>query len=487
MDKYLSDSDNDQKKEEYRPVGSRRDFLKKTGLGGISLAGMTMAPFQDQTAYATQKVERYSSPSDLEITDMRVCSVLRTPIIRIYTNQGLIGHGDVRDIGDYRYALMLKSRILGENPCNVEGLFNIIRQFGHHGRQGGGVSGVEMALWDLAGKAYDVPVYQLLGGKYRDKVRIYCDTTSSRDPHEFARRMQERVDAGYTALKMDVGIQLIADIPGTLVNAEFWKNQPGGLSGWNRIPGSYSNTEHPFTRVQITEKGVDELMKYLDVMREQIGYEIPLGVDHWGHFGVKEAIKIARAAEPYNLAYSEDMIPWHYTDQWRQITEATTTPTMTGEDIFGLEGGFKELIDNRAVDVIHPDPVGAGGLMETKKIGDYAQANGIPMMLHHASSPVSFLAAVHAAAATENFMWLEHHFVDTPWYDDLVTGVEKPIVQDGYVKVPEKPGIGVELNEEVVKEHMDADQSRQGVNHGTGFFEPTPEWDEIRSWDRLWS
>ncbi|MCW9707953.1 mandelate racemase/muconate lactonizing enzyme family protein [Fodinibius salsisoli] len=456
----------------------RRSFLKKMGLGGLSLAGFTLAPMQDQVAYATQNVQQNSSPSDLKITDLRVTRVLRTPIIRIYTNQGIVGHGDVRDIGDYRYALMLKSRILGQNPCNVEKLFKIISQFGHHGRQGGGVSGVETALWDLAGKAYGVPVYQMLGGKYRDKVRIYCDTTMSKDPQEYARRMQERVDAGYTSLKMDIGISLVEDVEGALVNAEFWKNRPGGMSGWNSIPGSYSNTEHPFTRVQVTEKGIDKLMEYVDVMRSQIGYEIPMGTDHWGHFGVNEAIKLARAAEPYNLAYMEDLIPWTYTNQWKRITDSTTTPTQTGEDIFMLKGGFKELIDNQAINVIHPDPVGCGGLLETKKIGDYAQKQGIPMQLHHASSPVSFLGAVHAAAATENFLWLEHHFVDTPWYDDLVTGVKKPIVQDGYVPVPEKPGLGVELNEEVVKKHMDQE---------IGFFEPTPEWDESQSWDRLWS
>ena len=456
---------------------SRRHFLKTMGLGGLSMAGMTLAPLNDQVAYASQHVNRNSKPSELEITDLRVTRVLRTPIVRIYTNQGVTGHGDVRDIGDYRYALMLKSRILGLNPCNVEKIYKIIRQFGHHGRQGGGVSAVETALWDLAGKAYGVPVYQLLGGKYRDKVRIYCDTTSSKDPQEYARRMQERVDLGYTALKMDIGIGLIEDVEGALVNTEHWENKPGGLSGWNAIPGSYANTEHPFTRVQVTEKGIEKLMEYLEVMRSQIGHEIPMGTDHWGHFGVNEAIKLARAAEPYSLAYMEDLIPWQYTDKWRQITESTTTPTLTGEDIYGLDG-FRELIDKQAVNIIHPDPVGAGGLLETKKIGDYAQQHGIPMQMHHASSPVSFMGCLHAAAATENFLWLEHHFVDNPWWEDLVTGVEKPLVQDGYVTVPEKPGLGVELNEEVVKKHMDEE---------VGFFEPTPEWNERQSWDRLWS
>lgn len=456
---------------------NRRGFMKKLGLGGLSLAGLAGASISDQVAYASQKVNRNSSPSDLKITDVRIAEisgvVFRTPIVRIYTNQGIVGHGDVRDGAAKEYALFLKSRLLGENPCNVERLFKRIRQFGHHGRQGGGVSGVEMALWDLAGKAYNVPVYQMLGGKYRDKVRLYCDTTTSRDPQEYANRMQERIDKGYTALKMDIGINLIRDIPGTVINAPQGDQKP-----YQHEYRDYRLTEHPFTRVQITDKGIDKLMEYLDVMRSKIGYEIPMGTDHWGHFGVNEAIKIGRAAEKYNLAYIEDIIPWHYTDQWREITMSTTTPTQTGEDIYCLEGGFQELIDKRAVDIVHPDPNTAGGILETKRIGDYATSKGIGFMLHHAAGPVSFLGSVHAAAATENFMWLEHHAVDSPKFEDLVTGIEKPIVQNGYVKVPEKPGIGVDLNEDVVKEFL---------VEGEKLFAPTPEWDKIRAWDRLWS
>lgn len=455
----------------------RRNFLKKASLGGLSLAAMTGMPIEDVLAHSTQKVNRNSAPSDLKITDVRIAEitgvVFRTPIVRIYTNQGIVGHGDVRDGAAKEYALFLKSRLLGENPCNVERLFKKIRQFGHHARQGGGVSGVEMALWDLAGKAYNVPVYMLLGGKYRDRVRVYCDTTTSQDPHEYANRMQERIDAGYTALKMDIGINLLRDMPGAVINAP-----DGKLKPYEYEYGKYNMKEHPFTAVQITDKGLDRLMEYLDVMRSKIGYEIPMGTDHWGHFGVNEAIKIGRAAEKYNLAYIEDIIPWHYMKQWREITESTATPTQTGEDIYTLENGFKELIDMRAVDIVHPDPNTAGGILETKRIGDYAAANGVGFMHHHAAGPVSFLGSVHSAAATEHFMWLEHHAVDKPRFDDLVTGIEKPLVQNGYVKVPEKPGIGVELNEDVVKEFL---------VKGEKLFAPTPEWNEIRAWDRLWS
>ncbi|RMH69542.1 MAG: mandelate racemase/muconate lactonizing enzyme family protein, partial [Bacteroidetes bacterium] len=452
----------------------RRDFLKTAALGGLSLAALVDAPIETQIEAATQRVPRYSAPSDLKITDMRIAQVGNVPIVRLYTNQDLVGHGDVRDGADKRYALFLKARLLGENPCNVERLFKKIRQFGWHGRQGGGVSGVEMALWDLVGKAYGVPVYQLLGGKYRDRVRCYADTPMARDPQEFARRMKARQDQGYTFLKMDFGIELIEHIEGALVNADAWGTP---LRQWDRTPLSYGMTEHPFTRIQITDKGLDALMAYVAAVREAIGYEVPLASDHYGHFDVNTAIRLGRAVEPYQLAWLEDLVPWTYTDMWREITEALTTPTITGEDTYLLKY-FKPLIDARAVDLVHPDPNTAGGILETKRIGDYAEEHGVAMALHHAASPVSFLGSVHSAAATQNFVALEHHSVDNPWWEDLVTGIEKPLVVDGYVKVPETPGLGVELNEEVVREHL---------AEGEAFFAPTPEWNELRSWDRLWS
>lgn len=451
----------------------RRDFLKKAGVGGLALGFMFQDAVAKQIEYLTQNVSRYSAPSDLKITDMRIAQYDAVPVVKIYTNQGIYGLGDVRDAADPRYALMLKSRILGENPCNVEKLFKIIKPFGGHGRLGGGVSGVEMALWDLTGKAYGVPLYQLLGGKYRDKVRIYVDTPTVRDPEEFAERMKGRVDKGFTIMKMDIGIGLIKDIPGTLTNTTPW----GEMRGWDQVPDSYSNTMHPFTRVQITEKGIAELVKYVAAVREKVGYEIPIGIDHLGHMGVNSMIRLGEGFEPYNIAWLEDLIPWQLTDQWREITTHINVPTLTGEDIY-LKDGFKDLIEQRAVNMVHPDPVSAGGYLETKKIGDYAQQHGIAMALHHASSPITFMGCVHAAAATQNFVALEHHSVDKPYWEDLVTGVDKPLVKDGYVQVPDKPGVGLEINEEVFKEHL---------KEGTEFFAPTEEWNERRSWDRTWS
>jgi len=452
---------------------NRRSFIKKAGLGGLGLGALLHAPLEAQVDYLTQNVNRHSGPSELKITDMRIAQVGNIPIVKLYTNQGVHGLGDVRDGADKRYALMLKSRILGENPCNVEKVFRIIKQFGGHGRQGGGVSGVEMALWDLCGKVYGVPVYQLLGGKYRDRVRIYVDTPTVNDPDEFAKRMKGRMDKGFTIMKMDIGVGLIKDIEGSLTNTSPW----GGLHGWQQVDQSYSDTMHPFTRVQITEKGIEELLKYPAAMREACGWEVPVGIDHVGHLGLNSMIRLGRAFEKYNIAWLEDLIPWQFTDQWKEISRSVNVPTLTGEDIYLLDG-FKDLIHARAVDLVHPDPVSAGGYLETKRIGDYAQEHGIGMALHHASSPVSFMGCVHAAAATENFIALEHHSVDKAYWEDLVTGMEKPLVRDGYVEVPEKPGVGVELNEEAVKEHL---------KKGEELFAPTEEWNDTRSWDRQWS
>jgi L-alanine-DL-glutamate epimerase-like enolase superfamily enzyme len=430
---------------------------------------MTCSPLEDQIAHASQHINRNSQPSDLRITDLRIAPIhgapMRVPILRIDTNQGLSGYGEVRDGGSPRYALMLKSRLLGENPCNVERLFKKIKQFGHHGRQGGGVSGVEMALWDLAGKAFEVPVYQMLGGRFRDRIRLYADTTVSRDRTEYARRMKARLDLGYTFLKMDVGINLLEGEPG-LITA------PLGFD-WSRN----RMIAHPFTAIQLTNRAIDRLVEYVAAVRESIGYEVPLAADHFGHFSVNDAIRLGRALVPYQLAWLEDLVPWQYTDLWKQITNAVDVPTLTGEDIY-LKEEFIKLIDAHAVDLIHPDLASAGGILETKKIGDYAEERGVGMAMHFAGTPISFMANVHCAAATQNVIALEHHGVDVPWWEDLVIGPEKPLVKAGFVSVPDRPGLGIDLNEDVIRAHLIP---------GAPYFAPTDEWDRENANDRLWS
>ena len=458
---------------------SRRSFLKKTALGGIALGGLMNLSIEDTIAQTTSNIQRSSNPSELKITDMRMAMIANKWIIRIDTNQGIYGLGEVRDGADGRYALFLKSRILGLNPCNVEMLFKIIRQYGFHGRQGGGVCAVEMALWDLTGKAYNVPAWQLLGGRYRDKIRLYADTPGARDPQAFAVTMKKRVDdQGFTWLKMDLGIHVVANIPDALVNTKFWDGATGQYDLRDYM--NYGNALHPFTQVQITDKGLAGLAEYVESVRNAVGYEMPLCADHFGHFDINNSIRFARTMEKYRLAWVEDMVPWFYTDQWKIVSDAIETPTCTGEDIYMLKGGFKPLLDARAVDIIQPDLGTSGGLLETKRIGDYAEECAVAMALHMAGSPVCFMANVHCAAATQNFLALEHHSVDTPWWSNLVkvTG-SKPMIEKGFANVPlDSPGLGVELNEEECKKHLGKD---------SGWFNPTPEWDQKRSHDRLWS
>lgn len=423
----------------------------------------------NETVPLESNVNTYSHPSELRITDMTTVSLRGLPmdciIIRIDTNQGISGYGEVRDWASKTYALMLKSRILGENPCNIDKIFRKIKQFGFHARQGGGPSAIEMALFDLAGKAYGVPAYQLAGGKFRDKILCYADTPSRKDPLEMAEQLKRRMAQGYQFLKMDVGIDLVADIPGTI-------NAPPGMREREDIM-------HPFTGTQLTPKGIDKLVEYVGTIREQVGYDLPLAADHFGHLNLESCIRLGRALDPFTLAWYEDMIPWQFVDQYVRLSEAVTTPICTGEDIY-LKEGFKPLVERRAVGLVHPDIMTVGGIMEMKKVGDYAQDHGVAMVMHMAGSPVAALASVHCAAATENFLALENHSADIPAWNNLVEGLPNPLVQDGYITVPETPGLGfTDLNAEVCREFLHPDDPT--------LFEPTDYWSRERSHDRLWS
>ncbi len=466
---------------------SRRSFFKKSALGGIALGGsFILTPIEDVIAQTTSKVSRYSAPSDLKITDMRYAETAvmgRTSIIRIDTNQGISGWGEVRDGADVKYALMLKSRLLGKNPCNVEMLFKSIKQFGGPSRQAGGVCGVEMALWDICGKAYNVPAWQLLGGRYRDKVRLYADTPESSSVEEQKKLIKYRIEEqGYTWLKMDVSIGELRGKPGTLVNSKFWENDKGSLNQWGDQSNymSYGNTMHPFTQVQITDKGFEELAKIVENVRSMVGYELPISTDHYGHFDLNNSIRLGKSLEKYRLAWFEDMVPWQYTEQWKTISDALETPTLTGEDIYLLDG-FRKLITERAVDIVHPDLASSGGLLETKRIGDFAEEHGIAMAMHQAGTPISFMANVHCAAATQNFLALEHHSVDVPWWEGLVKTTDgRKLIDKGFAPVPlTAPGLGIEVIEEEVKKHLHAKDK--------SFFAPTTMWDELKSHDRTYS
>jgi L-alanine-DL-glutamate epimerase-like enolase superfamily enzyme len=449
----------------------RRSFFKTLGLGAAGAMALTGDAAADAAANLVQaNVRRASEPSALKITDLRYAVIagapMTCPVIRVDTNQGLVGWGEVRDGSNELYALFLKSRILGENPCNVDKIFRKIKQFGSHARQAGGVCGIEMALMDLAGKAWGVPCWQMLGGKFRDRVRLYADTTQRDTPKEQGQMLKARMDRGITFLKQDFGIGLLRDVPGTL-------SMPLGTD----IRGNQT-VMHPFTGIEITDKGIAWLSDWVGQLREVIGMEVPLASDHYGHISVNSCLKLARAMEKWNLAWMEDMVPWQFGELMKQIKDSTTTPILTGEDIY-LKEEFIKLVDHGAVDMIHPDLASSGGLIETKKIGDYAMEHGVAMAMHFAGTPICFMANVHCAAATENFIALEHHSLDVPWWESLVrTASGGPLVEKGFAIVPDAPGLGVELNEETAKQHLRPD---------SGFFKPTPEWDTFRSNDRPWS
>lgn len=433
---------------------------------------------EKQTAGMLNNIRTFSSPSDLKITDMRiavVCSNYDYPIIRIDTNQGVYGIGEVRDAGHKENALQYKNILLGQNPCNVDMLFRAIKHFGNWGREGGGVSGIELALLDLVGKVYGVPCYQLLGGKYRDKIRIYADTPAPTDltPEGYAQRVRDRKASGLTFIKFDVGPHLLDGYEDGTIGRPTQFEYGRGRS-W-RAPGS-----GPVVR--ITDRGIARMAEVVAAARAAAGWDISLCIDHFGHgmMTVKEVIRLGKALEPYGLAWMEDPAPWWDVEAHKQVTDAIGVPTAAGEELYLWEG-FRPFIEQRAVDIIHPDLLTSGGMAETKRIADYAERYGIPTALHFAGSPIAFMANLHTAAAIASFVALEHHGLDLPFWNSLVTGLPDPYLVDGYVAVPEKPGLGVDLNYDGIRENL---------RPPGGLFEPTDEWNtpKLGFWqpDRRW-
>ena len=209
---------------------------------------------------------------------------------------------------------------------------------------------------------------------------------------------------------------------------------------------------------------------------------MPLAVDHFGPITVKDAIRLGKVLEPFGLAWMEDIMPWQDVEANRLVTRAINVPTLNGEDIY-LWDGWREMIEQRAVDIIQPDLLTAGGMLETKKIADYAESFGLPTVLHFAGSPIAFMANLHCAAAIPSFVALEHHGLDLPFWENLVTGLPSPLMVEGYAAVPEAPGLGVDLNLEGI---------RSNLRPPSGLFDPTDElntpklafWQPDRRWDR---
>ncbi|BCP52145.1 hypothetical protein K32_07620 [Kaistia sp. 32K] len=426
---------------------------------------ITAAPLAESLENA---VRMDSRPSDLRITDIRVATIVGQgyyPILKIDTNQGVYGLGEVRDAAHPDTALRLKHLLVGQNPCNVDYLFKSIKSYGNDSREGGGVCGIEIALMDLVGKVYGIPCYQLLGGKYRDKVRLYGDTPAPRQmtPEGYVEVVKRRLAMGLTFIKFDLPGELFEATPGALVGAATKFEYPQ-YKQWY-APGRGAGA-------RISERGVELAAEITAAVREAVGDEVSLCTDHFGEGFVTadEAIRIGRALEPYNLAWIEDPLPWTDIANHKKVADALLTPVAAGEDLYLWEG-FREAIETRAFDIIHPDMLSSGGLMETKRIADHAERFGIPTALHACCSPVGFMANVHLGASIASLVAVEHHGLDLPFFRHLVTGLDADYMADGYVTVPDAPGLGIDLNEEVIRENL---------REGAEYFGDTSEWNQLR-------
>ena len=409
-----------------------------------------------------------SSPSQLRITDLRFATVRAHgfyPILKLDTNQGVYGLGEVRDGASPDTALRLKSMLLGQNPCNVDYLFKMISRYGGDSREAGGVCGIEIALMDLVGKVYGIPCHQLIGGKFRDKVRLYGDTPAPKamTPEGFVEVVKRRQALGLTFIKFDLPERLFESTPGALIGQatrhEYWQYKQWFAPG--RGAGA-----------RISQRGVELCAEIAAAVRDAVGDEVSLCTDHFGEgfCTADEAIRIGNALEPYDLAWIEDPMPWTDIANHKKIADALLVPVAAGEDWYAWDG-FRKSIETRAVDIIHPDMLSSGGLSETKRIADHAERFGIPTALHACCSPVGFMANVHLGAAIPSLLAVEHHGLDVPFFRDLVTGLEADYMKDGYVTVPDTPGLGVDLNREVIEKHL---------RDGAQYMAETGEWNRLR-------
>ncbi len=422
---------------------SRRNFLTKGALASLFL-GSPLAHFGRGYEKALTSEERYSAPSDLEITDIK-CGYIRgghSLFVKIYTNQDIWGCGEGVDAtpGTYHLVKMFGRRLRGKSPLNVHRLFEDIRRSGFfEGAQSGMyvavLTAVETALWDLAGKALDLPVYQLLGGKFRDKIRVYQDTALYQfrlpKPEDFAASARNAVDQGFNAIKFDID-------QGNDPNKYDYYN-------WTASPAE-----------------LQRMYDQIAAAREAVGPNIDICVDMHGRYDAISGEKVAKMMEPLNLMWLEEPIPAENADAYRKITESTSTPICAGENHY-LAHGFRPLLEQGAVDIIMPDLQKAGGLGEGQRIANLANLYYVPFAPHMVASFLGAMASCHVCASVPNFMIMEWqvYFDSDPMFKEIVD-YDGPQVEDSFITLSEKPGIGVEINEEGM---------RQYATEGVPFFE----------------
>ena len=418
---------------------SRRSFLKKAALSGtIAFSG-----FQG-LAKAADNNAPYSRPSELKITDIK-CAYIRGGhglFVKIHTNQDVWGCGEAVDAtpGTYHLVKMFARRLKDKNPLNVHRLHEDLRRSGFfEGAQSGMfvavLSAIETALWDLTGKVFGLPVYQLLGGKFRDRIRVYCDTALYQfrlpSPDKFAESAKEVADMGFTAMKFDLD----------------QRNDPAKYDAynWTASPGE-----------------LQRMYDQISAAREAVGDNIDICCDMHGRYDTITGKKVAKLMEPLNLMWLEEPIPAENPDAYKHITQSTTTPICAGENIF-LAHGFRRMLEIGAVDIIMPDLQKVGGLGEGQRIANLANLYYVPFAPHMVASFLGAMASAHVCASVPNFMILEWqiYFHKNPMFKEIVD-FEGQMIEDGHIILSEKPGIGVEINEEGMRKY---------AQEGVPFFE----------------
>jgi len=387
----------------------------------------------------------------MKITDLKSAIIGENIVLRIVTDKGIDGFSQIENNKDFVLPLVpyFKSMIVGCDPTNVEDVMRRMRRAGAFKPWGKVISSIEMALWDIAGKDAGVPVYKLLGGKVRDQVRVYNGSFVDKGrPHKVADTPEKRGENILHLNEIPEGFTIVK-------SAVFWHSRdfyvdadayntytPENLAPNARLPkGSL-----------LTEEALNRSIDYIARLKKVVGDKVGLAFDVGPGFTTTDIKRIAKAIEPYNVMWLEDSIAGDYTPftmakTFRDITESTTTPIHTGEQIF-LRQNFMELIENRAVDIVGPDPADVGGIAELKWIAEYADLHGIMMAPHGTFDGVFGMAALTQVGATmpQNYIAYEYPFGNPDWWYDIVEGLPNDFLRDGHVKVWDAPGIGVTFN-----------------------------------------
>ncbi len=387
----------------------------------------------------------------MKITDLKCAIIGNQPVVRIKTDAGIDGYGQAEWPKPYLkpHVLFYRDLILGADPTDVERVMGRIRRMGAFKPWGAAVSAIEVALWDIAGKAANLPIYKLLGGKVRDKVRVYNGAVRFQmegyEPQHFAENMQRMMEAkeGFSIIKQ--GIAFHSPMPSRVPNYFYGDSQPGG--------------RHP-NRGLLTPAGFKHTIACIEAMKAVTGDKVGLALDCGPGLTVPDALKLAKAVEDLNLMWLEDMITGDYTpyvmaDLYREVTSQTSTPIHTGEQIY-LRQNFRELIEKKAVNIVGPDPLDVGGIAELKWIAEYADLHGILMAPHGTADGLIGLAALVQVAATlpQNYIAFEYPIGRPDWWYDIVDGLPDPIVKDSFIEVWDKPGLGITINAAKAKQYL---------------------------------